>query len=115
MEIALVDAVAAVRDELLLAAARGVESDMHFAVGEVVLEFAVELREDRTVKAGIKAWVVSAGVDGSSGRGETHRVSVTLHPRAKDGGEVVISGNDSRAQGPGDVSGHLGREGSGRS
>jgi hypothetical protein len=109
MGIELADAVAAVRDELLEAAARGAGSDVRFGVGEVVLEFTVELREDSTAKAGIKAWVVTAGVEGSSGRADTHRVSVTLHPRSKSGGEVVIAGDVGRPHGPGDVSEHLGR------
>jgi hypothetical protein len=109
-EIALVDAVAAVRDELMEAAARGAGSQVVFAVGEVTLEFTVELREDVTAKAGFKAWVISAEAGGGSGRSSGHRVSVTLHPRPRDGqGEVLIAGNGARAEGPGDVSGHLGR------
>jgi hypothetical protein len=109
VEITLVDAVAAVRDELLVAAARGAAEDVHFVVDEVVLEFAVELREDRSANAGVKAWVVSAGAEGSGGRSDTHRVSVTLHPRGTDGGEVLVGGDDTRAEGPGDVSRHIGR------
>lgn len=110
MEIALVDAVAAVRDELVQAVARKGEPDVTFAVGEVQLEFTVELRQDVEAKTGFKAWVLSAEAGGSSGRSRGHRVSVTLHPRPRGGrGEVLIAGDQARDEGPGDVAGHLGR------
>jgi hypothetical protein len=109
VEIALVDAVAVVRDELLAAAARGTGAQVEFAVGEVVLEFEVELRKDTTTKAGFSAWVVSGDWERSGGRGSTQRVSVTLHPRSKGGGDVLIAGDEGRADGPGDVGGHIGR------
>jgi len=109
VEISLVDAVAAMRDELLEAAAKGTGRDLVFAVGEVVLEFTVELRQDLTARAGFKAWVVTADGEHSAGRGTTQRVSVTLNPRLAAGGDVEIAGDPGRAEGPGDVSGRLGR------
>ncbi len=109
MEIPLVNAVAAVRDELLEAAAMGAGQDLVFAVGEVVLEFAVELRQDLTARAGFRAWVVAADGELSKGRVATHRVSVTLNPRSASGDEVEIAGDSGRARGPGDVSKYLGR------
>ena len=59
MEIPLAEAVAVVRDELLSAVARGASSDVKFAVGEVRLEFEVQLREDKGSKLGFKAWVLT--------------------------------------------------------
>lgn len=109
VEIALADAVAAVRNELLEAAARGAGEGMVFAVGDILLEFSVELREDRTAKAGFKAWVLSAEGSRSEARGDTHRVSITLSARGADGSEVLIVGDPGRQDGPGDVSGYLGR------
>ena len=109
MDVPLVDAVAVVRDELLEAAARGTSDQLVFAVGDVVLEFSVELRADATAKAGFKAWVVSAEAGMSSARGDTQKVSVTLTPRSPGGGELLIAGNPGRPAGPGDVSGHIGR------
>ena len=109
MEIALVDAVTAVRDELLEAVARRPERGVTFAVGEVVLEFEVELRQDTTARAGFKAWVVSGGAERSTGRGSTHRVSVTLTPHMAGRGPVLIAGDERRGEGPGDVSRHIGR------
>lgn len=83
---------------------------MVFAVGEVQLEFTVQLRRDASAKAGFKAWVLSAEVGGTLGSTSGHRVAVTLHPRPRGGrGEILIEGDSARAEGPGDVAGHLGR------
>jgi hypothetical protein len=109
MEIALADAVASVRDELLEAAARGVGAGVEFVVGPVELEFAVELRRDAKVKAGFRAWVVSGDAEGGMARGRTHKVKVTLTPRTRDGRDVLVAGDGARPAGPGDVSGRVGR------
>lgn len=110
MKIALADAVAVVRDELLEAAARGAGSDLAFAVAEVHLEFSVELHRDSEAKGGFKAWIISAEAGTSAGQSDGHRVAVTLSPRPADGkGELLVSGDEARPHGPGDVSGHLGR------
>ncbi|QUC56036.1 hypothetical protein IOD14_04095 [Streptomyces sp. A2-16] len=90
MEIELADAVAALRDELLEAAARGVGQDVEFKVGAVELEFAVELRESAEAKAGFKAWVVSAEARGAVEQGRTHRVTISLQPRQRGGGDWTV-------------------------
>jgi hypothetical protein len=110
VEIELADAVAAVRDELLDAAARGAGQGLAFAVGPVELEFAVELRADAKAKAGFKAWVLaSAEVEAGAGRTGTHRVRVTLTPRRADGGDLLISGESGRSLAPPQAGGHVGR------
>ncbi|WP_410574910.1 trypco2 family protein [Amycolatopsis sp. cmx-4-61] len=109
MEIELADAVASVRDELMAAAARGAGSAVEFVVGPIELEFAVEMRQDAKVKAGFKAWVVSADAEGGVARGRTHKVKLTLTPRAPGGGDLLVSGSQDRPAGPGPVSGHLER------
>ncbi|AEM88594.1 trypco2 family protein [Streptomyces violaceusniger] len=107
MEIELADAVAAVRDELLEAAARGAGQDLAFKVGPVELEFAVELRADAKAKTGFKAWVISADAEAGVTRGRTHRVTLTLTPQRPDGSDLLVHGAPSRQQGPGDVSGRI--------
>ncbi|WP_406101063.1 trypco2 family protein [Streptomyces canus] len=90
MEIELADAVAALRDELLEAAARGAGKDVEFQVGAVELEFAVELRKSAEAKAGFKAWVVSAEARGAVEQGRTHRVTISLQPRTRGGGDWTV-------------------------
>jgi hypothetical protein len=109
VEIELADAVAVVREELLDAAQRGVGQDVAFAVGPIEMEFAVELRADAKARAGFKAWVISGDVEVVAARGRTHRVTVTLTPKRRDGDDLLIAAEpDGRAE-PEDVSGHIGR------
>jgi Trypsin-co-occurring domain 2 len=109
MDIELADAVASVRDELMAATARGVGSDVEFVVGPIELEFAVEVRRDAKAKGGFKAWLVSADVEGGVARGQTHKVKLTLTPKKPGGGDLLVTGDQARPMGPGDVSGHIER------
>jgi len=109
VEIELADAVAAVREEMLEAARRGVDQRVGFVVGPIEMEFAVELRADARAKAGFKAWVfASAEVQAGVARGSTQRVKVTLTPKRPDGTDLLIADLQTPA-GPGDVSGRVGR------
>ncbi|WP_410574329.1 trypco2 family protein [Amycolatopsis sp. cmx-4-61] len=105
MEIELAHAVAALRDELIEAAAWGAGHDVELAVGPIELEFSVELRKDAKVKSGFKAWVVTADGEAGLARGRTQRVRLTLTPRRADGSDLLVSGDPDRPAGPGDLSG----------
>ncbi|MEW2079132.1 trypco2 family protein [Streptomyces sp. NPDC013433] len=107
MQIELADAVAALRNELLAAVARGADPNLTFKVGPVELEFAVELREDDKVKGGLKAWVISAGLETGTAQGTTQRVKVTLTPQGPDGKDLMVRGSAGRPEGPGDVTGYI--------
>lgn len=76
--IELADAVQAVRDELITAASRSSGHDLAFEVGDIELEFGVELRKEAQGGIKVKAWVVEGGVDGGGGTTRAHRVTVTL-------------------------------------
>ncbi|WP_331746101.1 trypco2 family protein [Streptomyces virginiae] len=106
MDIPLVDAVAAVRDELLRAAAQvGEDPGVLFAVGPVRMEFEVELRADAKAKAGFKLWAVgSAEAEAGVSRGRTHRVSFTLTPKTASGTDLLVHATRPRQSGPGDTS-----------
>ncbi|MFJ9690606.1 trypco2 family protein [Kitasatospora sp. NPDC101183] len=102
------EAIAAVRDELIAAAAQGGEHpDVVFAVGPVEMEFEVELRADAKAKAGFKLWAVGAETEAGLSRGRTHRVSFSLTPRNVHGGDLLVSGSPDRQHGPGDTSGRI--------
>jgi Trypsin-co-occurring domain 2 len=79
--IELARAVQAIRDELVAAAAQADGEQLRFEVGEIQMEFAVELRHDARVKGGVKAWVFSADVDAGRAAGRTHKVAFTLKPK----------------------------------
>lgn len=95
MEIELARAVAALRDELMDAAAQGADRGIAFEVGPIEIEFQVELRQDVRVKSGFRAWVLTADADAGVARGRGHRVSLTLTPRRSDGTRpLLISAED---------------------
>ena len=90
----LSDAVEAVRAGLMAGAARGAGAGVRFEVGEIRMEFAVQLERVRGVRGGVKAWVVEAGAESSRTSGRTHTVSFTLRPTDGQGRYLVIGPGD---------------------
>ncbi|MEU5115919.1 trypco2 family protein [Streptomyces longwoodensis] len=78
-EIGIAEAVDYLRAEL--AAASGSSSGPRFEVGPVELEFSVEMRREARGKAGLRAWVVSAGTEASVTNASVHRVKLVLTPK----------------------------------
>ncbi|MGW4239628.1 trypco2 family protein [Streptomyces sp. NPDC004749] len=79
--IELADAIQSVRDQLLDAATRATDRPLSFEVGDIQMEFTLELRKEVKGGAKVKAWVVEAGADGTRATGRTHKVAFTLTPR----------------------------------
>lgn len=94
--IELADAVQAVRDELITAAGRSSGQDVVFEVGDIELEFSVELRKEAKGGLKVKAWVVEAGADVGGGTTRTHRVAVTLRALDSRTGQPWKVRNESR-------------------
>ena len=93
----LADVIDALRRELAVAKDRGRESGLRFRIGEVEVEFLVEVTADAEAETGIMFWVVSAGARGSLSRGTTHRVTLMLHPYDADTGEdAEVASRDQR-------------------
>jgi hypothetical protein len=88
----LADAVEAVRQGLMAGAARGADSTLRFEVGEIRMDFAVQLQRVRTGRGGVKAWVVEAGADTSRTSAATHTVSFTLRPMDAVTGRAPVIG-----------------------
>ncbi|GGQ08992.1 trypco2 family protein [Streptosporangium pseudovulgare] len=93
MEIALADAVGAVREQLLEAVRRAEGEDLVFEVGPIELEFSVQLRKEGQGKFGVKVFAVSAEAGGGISKESTHRIQVTLVPQRSDGSDVHIAGS----------------------
>ncbi|MEU6927567.1 trypco2 family protein [Streptomyces sp. NPDC046374] len=96
-KIELADAIASVRDQLVDAAARATGQPVGFEVGDIQMEFTIELRKELKGGTKVKAWVVEAGADASRTRGETHRVAFTLKPRNAATGGAWLVGNGEAA------------------
>ncbi|MFI1097857.1 trypco2 family protein [Streptomyces sp. NPDC020917] len=97
----LADAVEAVRQGLMAGAARGAGQGLRFEVGEIRMDFTVQLQRARTGRGGVRAWVVDAGADLSRTDGRTHTVSFTLRPVDAATGHAPLIG----APDEGDISG----------
>ena len=100
--IGLADAIGRVRAELIEAQRKGEGQDLRFRLGEVQLEFQVELTREGGGEAGIKVWVVSVGAKGTVTSGRTQTVTVTMVPQVQTGGEWkdVMVGDQVAARPP---------------
>ncbi|WP_236243263.1 trypco2 family protein [Streptomyces sp. CC228A] len=101
-DIELADAIAAVRDQLLEAAQRATGQPVSFEMGDIEMEFTIELRREVTGATRAKAWVVEAGTDDTRAPGRTHRVSLTLKPQDARTGRPWKVGNDGAMVDAGD-------------
>ncbi|QSS92242.1 hypothetical protein H3V39_18860 [Streptomyces sp. M54] len=86
--IELADAVASIRNQLIDAATRATDHPVSFAVGDIQMEFTLELRREAKAGGKVKAWVVEAGADAALASGRTHKVAFTLTPRNAVTGEA---------------------------
>ncbi|MFE9412812.1 trypco2 family protein [Streptomyces sp. NPDC006704] len=92
--IELADAIESVRDQLTDAAARASGRALVFELGDIHMEFTLELRKEIKGGAKVRAWVVDAGADAGRTSARTHKVSFTLTPHAAGDGSAWRVGND---------------------
>ncbi|WP_222316500.1 trypco2 family protein [Streptomyces cavourensis] len=92
--IELADAVESIRNQLVEAASRATGRPLAFAVGDIQMEFTLELRKEAKAGGKVKAWVVEAGTDASRATGRTHKVAFTLSPQNAVTGEAWAIGTE---------------------
>jgi Trypsin-co-occurring domain 2 len=92
-EIQLKEAIAALREELTESILASQSESLRFAVGEITLEFEIEIEKSMDGKGGIKFWVVELGGGGASKDKATHKVTIPLKPIRNDG-KPVLTGSD---------------------
>ncbi|MEU3649765.1 trypco2 family protein [Lentzea sp. NPDC034063] len=95
-EIGLAEAIQALRAELAESIAGSADQDIKFKLGTVDLEFQVAVSDKVEGTAGIKFWVVNAGVKASGSNSATHTVKIQLQPSKADGTEVWTGDRTSR-------------------
>ena len=91
----LSDTIAALRAELAAAMREGAGETLHFALGEVEVEFQVVVTRGAGADAGIRFGVVSFGAKGSLADEATHRIKLALQPMQGDR-RAVIHGEGRR-------------------
>lgn len=76
----LAQAIGGIRDELTEAMLSATDEQLRFDVGDVELEFTVDVRRDRQARAGVRVWVAELGGDMGVSRESASRIKLTLHP-----------------------------------
>ncbi|WP_461006981.1 trypco2 family protein [Streptomyces capparidis] len=86
-EIGLADVIRQVRADLEAAQRESERLDggLRFTVEKVRLEIAVQVRREGSGRAGLRIGVVTADLGGGATRDATHRVTVDLLPRGREG------------------------------
>lgn len=79
-KIALADAVALVRQELLQAMAMPDAAGFRFPVGQITLSFQVGLTGSGTGSAGLQLWVFELGAEGTYAKETIQSVTIVLDP-----------------------------------
>lgn len=94
--IELGSAVQVIRDGLVAAAERAEGEDLAFELGDIQMEFIVELRKELKAGGKVKAWVLEAGADAARGSAKIHRVTFTLKPKDSRTGDPWKVGNENQ-------------------
>ncbi|MEV7346794.1 trypco2 family protein [Streptomyces sp. NPDC093544] len=78
----LTEMIRELRRELIAAMADGSAQPMRFELGPVEVEATVAVSREAGGSGKVRFWVVEAGADGKHGQTTTHRITLTLQPRA---------------------------------
>ena len=94
--VALADFVGALRDQILAARADA-DPDVPIEMGPVSVEFTLLTRREGEGKAGVRFWVVEAGVTGKLASESSQKVTMELQPlRPGGGGRARIRDREGR-------------------
>lgn len=91
--IGLQEAIAALRAELIESVIASQGERLRFAVGEITMEFQIEVERSVDAKGGIKFWVVELGSGGAVRDKDVHKVVIPLKPVRADG-KPILTGSD---------------------
>ena len=80
----LAEFVAGLREQIRTAQ-KDADPEFPIEVGPVTVEFTVLSRQEGEGHAGVKFWVVDAGVKGTTAKEATQKVTMQLQPLAPDG------------------------------
>lgn len=88
-QIGLKEAISALCQELIESIISSQGERLRFEVGEVMMEFHVEVERSIDVKGGIRFWVVELGAGGANKDKAIHKVTIPLKPVRQDGRPVL--------------------------
>jgi len=88
-------AIAALRSELIDSILASQNEPLRFEVGEISMQFQLEIEQSVEAKGGLKFRVVEGSLGGSTKEKNTHTVTIPLKPLRKDGHKVLTGGNQA--------------------
>ena len=91
--IGLQEAIAALRTELIESVVAAHEERLRFEVGEITMEFQVEIERNIEASGGLKFYVVELGTSGMQKDKNVHKVVIPLKPIRADG-KPILTGSD---------------------
>lgn len=91
--VGLQEAISALRAELIDSINASLQEELRFEVGEITMEFQIELERSVEHKGGINFWVVELGAGGSVSNKDVHKVTIPLKPVRTDR-KPVLTGSD---------------------
>lgn len=91
--IGLQEAIAALRAELIESVIASQGERLRFEVGEITMEFQIEVERSTEAKGGIQFWVVELGGGGAARDRNVHKVVIPLKPVRADG-KPILTGSD---------------------
>lgn len=91
--IGLQEAIAALRAELIESVEVSRGERLRFEVGEITMEFQLEVERSVEAKGGIQFWVVELGAGGAVKDKDVHKVVIPLKPVRADG-KPILTGSD---------------------
>ncbi|MEM7796465.1 MAG: trypco2 family protein [Cyanobacteria bacterium P01_C01_bin.118] len=92
--IGLQEAISALRTELIASVVASQGERLLFAVGEITMEFQIEVERNIEANGGLKFYVVELGAKGTEKAKDVHKVVIPLRPIRVDGKPVVTGSDD---------------------
>ena len=92
--IGLQEAIAALRAELIESVVASQGEQLRFEVGEITMEFQIEVERIAEAKGGIRFWVVELGAGGTAKNKDGHKVVIPLKPVRADGKPILTGSHE---------------------
>lgn len=92
--IGLQEAITALRAELIESVAASQGERLRFEVGEITMEFQIEVERSTEAKGDIKFWVVDLGTSETTKDKNVHTVTIPLKPLQADGIPILTGSDD---------------------
>lgn len=87
--LSLKDTIGAIRSELTQSILAAQDEEIRFELGQIDLEFEIEIERNVEGSGGVSFWIVTLGAKANKTSTTTHRVSLKLKPVSHDGGPIL--------------------------